>query len=54
MIKNKEYKNLGIKNYYAVSDDGRIQKGIAKSLKKRTTRITRKRLKNKLKKEVFR
>lgn len=46
-MKNKEYKKLGIKNYYVVSKDGIIQKGIDKKMKKFCRRLARRRLKRK-------
>lgn len=47
MIRNKEYKTLGIKNYYDASKDGRLKKGIDKKLKKTCRRLARRRLKRK-------
>lgn len=47
MIRNKEYKQLGIKNYNDIILDGRIKRGINKKLKKQCRRIARKRLKRK-------
>lgn len=45
-MRNKEYKNLGIKNYYDITLDGRLKRGINKNLKKQCRRTARKRLKN--------
>lgn len=47
-MRNREYKNLGIKNYYDFSKDGRIIDGIAKDCKKLCRRNARKRLKRRL------
>lgn len=44
-MRNKEYKKLGIKNYYDISKDGRLKKGIDKKLKKFCRRLARHRLK---------
>ena len=47
-MKNKEYKNKGIKGYYLASMDGYLTNGIDKKCKKLYTRIARKRLKREL------
>lgn len=49
-MRAREYKNLGIKNYYDFSKDGSITNGIAKDCKKRCRRTARKRLKRRLNK----
>ncbi len=43
---NKEYKRLGIKNYYDISLDGRLKDKINKKMKKQVRRMARRRMKH--------
>lgn len=46
-MNNKEYHNIGIKNYFLTSNDGQCKDKIDKKCKKMYRRIARKRIKTK-------